>query len=93
VGGILIDLTPPSVTLLSPPDGGKFTVGTVLTPSYFCQDSPSGLAGCSGSVPSGQRLNLNTPGEFSFTVTATDVAGNTTSVTHNYTVVAAVGGG
>ena len=41
------------------------------------------MASCTGTVPNGQPLDT-TPGTHTFTVTAIDNAGNTTTVTHSY---------
>lgn len=87
-----IDRTPPAGTLTTPADGAKYSwLGTLLKPvktSYTCDDGGSGLASCTGTQPSGATLQtgLNALGAHPFTVTATDAAGNTTAVTHTYTV-------
>jgi hypothetical protein len=48
----------------------------------------SGLASCAGPVPSGAGIDTSTPGQKTFTVTASDLAGNAASLTRTYTVVA-----
>src|SRR5690606_19872491 len=60
------------------------------------EDGGSGISSCSGivvpgSVPlaSGQPLPTGTPGTYTLTVTATDVAGNTGSASRTYTVLPA----
>lgn len=86
--GIKIDTAPPLVTFRSPANGAQYTQGGTVAAAYTCADALSGIAGCSGPVASGQVIQLTNTGTFSFTVTAIDVAGNQTQVTHTYTVVA-----
>ena len=55
---------------------------------YECRDEPgSGIATCAGDLPDGAALDTSAPGTRSFTVTATDVAGNSASTTVTYRVV------
>ena len=84
--GIKIDSVAPGVRFLKPANGAIYTVGQSDTASYSCSDDRSGVASCAGTVPTGTVLQFTTPGTQTFTVTATDVAGNQTVVTHTYTV-------
>ena len=64
---------------------------TLLSPvkaAYSCSDSGSGVASCNGTQPNGATVNtgLGALGPHTFTVTATDQAGNTSAVTNSYTV-------
>lgn len=63
-------------------------INQVADARYSCADtaSGSGLASCVGTVPFGSPLDTSTAGDHSFTVTATDNAGNQTTVTRHYTV-------
>ena len=56
---------------------------------YACADEPngSGVDTCVGDVPNGADVDTGTLGEHSFTVTATDHAGNSDSAVAHYTVV------
>jgi len=85
--GIRIDTAAPLVTFRSPASGAQFTQGQNVVASYTCADPISGVASCTGTLADGQVLQTATPGTFSFTVTATDVAGNQTQITHTYSVV------
>ena len=82
------DGTPPSIDLRTPADGANFAQGESAAADYSCSDEAggSGVASCTGTVASGAEIDTTTPGPHSFVVTATDRAGNTTSVTHSYTV-------
>ena len=81
------DLTGPAITIASPRDGWAYMKDDVVMAEYWCTDEEggSGVASCAGPVPSGQAIDMS-PGGHRFTVTATDDAGNTTSVTHSYVV-------
>ncbi len=88
--GIDIDTTPPLVLrFISPIDGYTYMQGSAVAANYRCEDALSGLASCTGAVPNGQHIDTSTPGTFTFTVTATDAAGNKTQVSHTYNVAAA----
>jgi len=47
------------------------------------------LASCVGTTASGANLPTGTPGTFTYTVTATDNAGNVTTLSRSYTVLTA----
>jgi large repetitive protein len=76
VGGIKIDRTAPNVTVNGIADGSTYTLGAVPTPSCVAVDPLSGTAGCTGTRNGG---NSNGVGSFTYTATATDSAGNTTT--------------
>jgi hypothetical protein len=88
-GPFNVDLNDPSVSLSSPADGAVYILGSAGTADYSCDDTAagSGLDTCVGSVASGGELDTSTVGTKTVTVTATDVAGRTTTVTHSYEVV------
>lgn len=83
---VIVDNTPPNVTLVSPPNGAIYTLNQVVTTDYSCNDSGSGIADCEGPISSGSYLDTGTIGPKSFTVQSHDQAGNNMSTTHNYTV-------
>ena len=85
------DLTDPTVDLVAPPDGAAYPLDQIVDAEYFCADNAggSGIAavdGCVGTVVDGSPIDTSALGDHLFTVTATDVAGNTSEVTHAYTV-------
>jgi hypothetical protein len=83
---VKIDLTDPTVTITSPADGASVEQGTPVSASYTCDDALSGIASCVGDVADGAAIDTSIPSTRSVTVTATDVAGNTTTVTHTLLV-------
>ena len=90
IGGV--DTTPPTITLNTPADGAQYPQGATVIANYACDDGQfgSGVATCAGTVASGSPIDTSTLGTFTFTVNATDVAGNAAApVTHAYSVIAA----
>ena len=66
---------------------GSFDLGESYELFYTCSDHPSGVAECSSSNgASGQPLPTDTKGEFTFTLTNRDNAGNEKITTWSYTV-------
>ena len=86
---MVVDVTDPTVDLRTPPDGAVYEQGEAVTADFGCDDETggSGLATCVGTVADGSAVDTSTLGSHSFTVAATDHAGNTFSVTHSYRVV------
>jgi hypothetical protein len=92
VGGNMIDLRAPAVSVVTPGTNAIFTLGQVVLASYNCPDGGSGLASCSGPVASGQALDTATLGAKNFPVTGTDNVGNSTTVSIPYLVVTPTSG-
>jgi hypothetical protein len=84
-GGINIDLTLPTVTFTSPGDDATYFINSAIPVSYSCSDNVA-VVSCVGSSANGLSLFFSEPGDHTFTVTATDIAGNKTVVTHTYHV-------
>lgn len=82
---IVGDAEAPAIVADSPQSGAQYALGQVVKAAYSCSD-PIGVASCEGSVPSGSAIDTSTPGAHTFTVTATDNAGNSSSVSRTYTV-------
>ncbi len=96
-GPFMIDLQAPTITGPTLNPSGPYYTTSVVTVTYSCSDGAgSGIAACSGvellsggspvNVASGGTLNLSTAGNYTFTVTATDVAGNVSTATTAFTV-------
>jgi hypothetical protein len=81
------DATAPTITITVPPDGASYDYGDAVNANFTCNDGTSGIASCTGTVPDGSAIATTPVGPLSFTVNAEDNAGNTATLTHNYTVV------
>jgi hypothetical protein len=82
-----VDTAAPGIQIDVPRDGAVFTLNQTVTPQFACSD-PGGVVSCTGAVlVTGGFLDTSTAGEHTFTVTATDLAGNTTQKSVRYSVV------
>jgi hypothetical protein len=84
-----IDATAPSVNVADPSSPVEVGLGVSLPLRYFCSDEgldQSGLAKCQGTVGNGALLDTTVLGLRTAQVTATDRAGNVTTVQVPYTV-------
>jgi hypothetical protein len=79
----------PSVTVVSPVSGGRFTKGQKVRARFSCREGTDGpgIASCRGSVSNGAAIDTATRGAHSFKVTATSRDGQVTTKTVNYTVL------
>ncbi|WP_102126511.1 PxKF domain-containing protein [Deinococcus planocerae] len=84
---VTYDGTAPTITLTSPTEGAISTLGQTVNAAYTCTDAGSGLASCVGTVANGTPIDTASVGSKTFTVTATDRAGNTTNQTATYNVI------
>ena len=92
---ISLDRTPPALTM--PALLGSYALNTSLALTFAASDSLSGLASMQATlngspVTSGSTVTLTRPGTSTFTLTATDVAGNTATQTATFTVLYTFGG-
>lgn len=87
---VRIDRTAPGVTIATPAVGATYARDQVVAASYACTDALSGVAGCTGTVANGAPVPTGTSGSLVFEVSATDAAGNTTTLARPYSVAAAV---
>jgi hypothetical protein len=81
-----VDTTKPTITITTPANGANYSLNQVVKANYSCQDGGSGLNSCQGKVPNGRDIDTGSTNTKTFTVTATDNAGNQHSVTHTYSV-------
>jgi WD40-like Beta Propeller Repeat len=83
------DTTPPTISITNPSSGSKFTIGSSAVASYTCLDEAggTGLKTCTGTTPTGAAIDTATIGLKAFSVTASDVAGNTRTLSVPYRVI------
>ena len=82
-------ISPPTVTLTTPPNGASYSYGQFVEAQYSCEPAPGAtLKSCTGTVPKGAAISTTTGPSDSFSVTAEDTDGQTETVTHTYTVTA-----
>lgn len=89
VTGHKVDRRAPSIDLVSPA-ARTYTLGESRTTSYMCEDGGSGVAECVGTLPDGAALPTGEVGTFTFEVAASDVVGNASQASTDYTVSYAV---
>ena len=87
VGDINIDKTAPIVTIASPAQDAVYLANDTILADWTVSDSLSGISSSSGTVQSGLPIDTSVQGVNSFTITASDEAGNAASVTHSYSVI------
>jgi uncharacterized repeat protein (TIGR01451 family) len=82
------DTTAPTIAITTPQDGATYTQGQRVLADYSCSDEPggSGIDNCIGDADLHGPIDTATNGSHSFTVTATDAAGNRATKTVHYTV-------
>lgn len=85
IGGNKIDRRPPTVTIAAP-TANTYLLGQTVPSSFACADGGSGIDACNGPVASGASFDTTTVGSRAFSVTATDMAGNTAGTTVVYAV-------
>lgn len=83
---VQIDRTGPVIDIQNPTDGDTVFIGDEVNAYFECSDPASGVASCEGSVAYGESLPTNVAGQYEFTVTAMDLAGNTSTRTVSYAV-------
>lgn len=86
VSGNKVDKKAPDINITSPTQGASYTLGQQVAASYTCADGGSGVAVCAGTVASGASIDTASVGPKSFTVVASDAAGNTATKTVTYSV-------
>jgi hypothetical protein len=72
---VVVDVTPPGVTVRSPTADAVYLQGQAVTVDFAC----SGATSCTGTVADGAPLPTTTPGAGALTVRARDTAGNSTT--------------
>jgi hypothetical protein len=91
VNGINVDKTAPTITIDSPANT-LYIIGQSVVADWSTVDSLSGISSAAGTVASGITIDTSTVGSKTFTVAAFDNAGNTATLTINYSVAYAFSG-
>jgi hypothetical protein len=85
--GWTVDTVKPSITITSPAANASYLLGAVVNAAYTCNGTGSALTSCNGSVANGSAIDTSAIGPHTFTVSASDAAGNTATAPVSYTVV------
>lgn len=80
------DALDPQVTVAQPQDGATFGYGQRVPVGFSCTDTGGSTLQTCGDVLPGTMLDTTSPGVHTFSVTATDGAGNTTTVVRHFSV-------
>ncbi len=83
---VRLDTVIPSISITSPINGSTYLLNQVVNSTYGCSDATSGLATCDGPVISGSPFDTAPLGSHTFTVNASDVAGNLNTSSVSYLV-------
>jgi hypothetical protein len=83
------DATPPVVAISTPADSAVYGLGMPVLASWAASDAMSGIDTVTATAVNGGPVDTSTAGTKTFTLSATDNAGNTASVTHSYIVLSA----
>jgi Peptidase family M23 len=77
------------VRIVSPRPGGLYGLLSRVIARFSCGEGETigRVVTCTGAVANGRAIDTNTPGIKTFTVTATDTAGNTMTKSVNYRVL------
>jgi hypothetical protein len=84
---IQIDKTPPLITLNTPAENVTYNINQAVLADYAITDNLSGISLTIATQDNGHPIDTSTSGSKFFTVYAEDIASNTSTLTHNYTVV------
>jgi hypothetical protein len=80
------DSVAPAIQVKKPANNATYSQNQKVAAAYSCTDATSGVASCAGSVAVGADIPTNTLGAQTFSVTATDNAGNSVTKSVSYTV-------
>jgi hypothetical protein len=84
----IIDRRPPQIEIQSPLADHEYPQGSYLSANYYCW-SPGGvhILSCDGTLPNGATLDTTGIGPHTFTVTALDKNGQSTTKSATYKVI------
>jgi Tol biopolymer transport system component len=78
----------PLITLTTPGADAQYPLGSTVDALYACTDRGSGVSSCTGTNASGTPIDTSTLGKKTFSVTATNSVGLSTTTTVTYTITA-----
>lgn len=81
-----LDKTAPVITVNAPAADAAYGIGETVLADWTADDGLSGLENSSGTVSSGSAIDTSFPGDKNFNVSASDLAGNESSVSFSYSV-------
>ncbi|MEN8261931.1 MAG: PxKF domain-containing protein [Nitrospirota bacterium] len=84
---VKIDKTMPQISITSPADGASYLLHQSVIVEWSVTDELSGIASSSGTTANGSALDTSVVGSHDFTVSAADNAGNSDSLSVEYSVV------
>ena len=87
MSGINIDKTPPTVMIKSPAQGAEYLLSEPALTDWEVRDTLSGVGRSIGTAEPGLAIDTSSLGPHEFSLTATDRAGNSATVSNSYTVV------
>jgi hypothetical protein len=85
IAGNKVDKRSPTIDITAP-TSATYTLNQPVGAVYACGDGGSGVASCAGPVTSGEAVTTAVVGNASFTVNASDAAGNLNATTVAYQV-------
>ncbi len=88
VGGHKVDRLAPVITITAP-TAVQYTIGQVVNAAFSCSDGGSGVASCTGTVANGAPVDT-AAGTHTFSVTAVDNVGNTSTQSVTYSATYAI---
>ncbi len=79
----------PSITIIAPYSRGNYGLDARVRARYSCSEdgSTDRISSCSGTVPNRDPIDTSIAGNQTFTVTATDMSGNTVTKTVHYVTI------
>jgi hypothetical protein len=83
---VKIDKTAPQITISIPINGASYTLNQLVTANWQATDSVSGIASVIATVPNGTAIDTSTTGTKTFSVNASDNAGNQAAETVTYNI-------
>ena len=86
-GLVKIDSKAPTVRFMAPYNDRTYSLNQVVPANYTCLDiEQSGIASCVGPIPNGTPIDTSSIGKKTFSVVATDKAGNSATLVSTYFV-------